>query len=131
MRSEKMKAKYIKKYVWMSFFHKFVGWHLAASIQINVFRENFDQINTLQWLRLVLIQNAWKVSVKYLLCMLVEILQLLHEISSLPEVLYKKDVQKSFSKFRGKHIIRRCPVKKVLLKLSKNSQENPCTGVSL
>ena len=32
--------------------------------------------------------------------MLVEILQLVHEISSLP---YKKDVLKNFSKFTGKH----------------------------
>ena len=35
--------------------------------------------------------------------MLVEILQLVHEISSLSDVLYKKGVPKSFSKFRGKH----------------------------
>ena len=38
-----------------------------------------------------------------ILYMLVEILQLVHEISSLSDVLYKKGVPKSFSKFRGKH----------------------------
>ena len=59
-----------------------------------------------------------EVPAKYLLRMLVEILQQLHEISSLPEVFYKKGVLKSFSKFRGKHIIRRCSVKKVLLNIS-------------
>ena len=35
--------------------------------------------------------------------MLAEILQLAHEINSLPLVSYKKGGQKSFSKFRGKH----------------------------
>ena len=71
-----------------------------------------------------------EVPAKYLLCMLVEILQLLHEISSLPEVFYEKGVLKSFSKSRGKHIIRRCSVKKVLFKISQNLQENTCAEVS-
>lgn len=35
--------------------------------------------------------------------MLAEILQLAHEINSLPQVSYKKGGQKSSSKFRGKH----------------------------
>ena len=35
--------------------------------------------------------------------MLFESLQHVHEISSLPEVFYKKGVLKNFSKFRGEH----------------------------
>ena len=33
-----------------------------------------------------------------------EFLQLVHEVSSLPEVLYKKDIVKNFAKFKGKHL---------------------------
>ena len=39
----------------------------------------------------------------FLLYLLVEILQLVHEISSFPEVLYKRSVLKNFSKFTNKH----------------------------
>ena len=40
--------------------------------------------------------------------MLVEILQLIHEISIFLEVLYKKGVVKNFSKFIGKHKKQSC-----------------------
>ena len=39
----------------------------------------------------------------FLLCLLVEILQLVHEISSFPEVFYEKGVLKNFSKLTDKH----------------------------
>ena len=39
----------------------------------------------------------------FLQYLVVEILQLVHEISSLPEVLYKRGVLKNFPKFRDKH----------------------------
>ena len=39
----------------------------------------------------------------FLLYLLVEILQLVHETSSFPEVLYKRSVLKNFSKFPDKH----------------------------
>ena len=34
---------------------------------------------------------------------MVEILQLVHEIDSFPEVLYKRSILKKFSKFSNKH----------------------------
>ena len=52
---------------------------------------------------LFLKQNACKVSVKQLLYMLTETLQLVREMSSLSKVLYKKVILKSFSKFRSKY----------------------------
>ena len=39
----------------------------------------------------------------FLLYLLVEILQLVHEISSFPEVFYEKGVLKNFSKLTDKH----------------------------
>ena len=39
----------------------------------------------------------------FLLYLLVGILQLVHEMSSFPEVLYKRGVLKNFSKFSDKH----------------------------
>ena len=41
MRSEEMKAKYMKEDVWKSFLRKLVGWHPAASLQINFITDNF------------------------------------------------------------------------------------------
>ena len=41
MYSKKMKAKYMKEDVWKSFFGYLPGWHLATSLQINFFTENF------------------------------------------------------------------------------------------
>ena len=43
MPSEKMKAKYTKEDVWKSFFCKLLGWHLATSVRINFFTENFQR----------------------------------------------------------------------------------------
>ena len=42
MGSSKMKAKYMKRNVRKSFFCELVGWHLAASLQINLFAESFQ-----------------------------------------------------------------------------------------
>ena len=39
----------------------------------------------------------------FLLCLMVEILQLVHEISSFPEVLYKRGDLKNFLRFTDKH----------------------------
>ena len=60
--------------------------------------------------------------------MLAEILQLLHEISSLSEMFYKKGILKTFSKFRGKNKKQssRCSVNKVFPKThSKNLSRSP------
>ena len=43
VHSEKMKAKYIKKDVWNSFFRKLSAWHLATLLQINFFIDNFQR----------------------------------------------------------------------------------------
>ena len=53
----------------------------------------------------------------FLLQILVEILQLVHETSSFPEVLYQKGVLKTFSKYTQEAVIRRCSVKKAFLKI--------------
>ena len=42
MRSEKMKAKHMKEDVRKSFFRKLAGWHLATSLPINFFTDNFQ-----------------------------------------------------------------------------------------
>ena len=42
-------------------------------------------------------------SVYFLLYLVVEFLQLIYETSSFPEVLYKRDVLKNFSKLTDKH----------------------------
>ena len=42
MRSLKMKSKYMKEDVWDSFFRKLAGWHLATSVQITLFADNFQ-----------------------------------------------------------------------------------------
>ena len=62
-------------------------------------------MNIGQRILLFLLQNARKVPAKCLLDMLAEILQLVHEINSLPGVFYKKGFVKSSSKFRSKHKI--------------------------
>ena len=52
---------------------------------------------------------------RFLICLLVEILQLVHEISSFPEVLCKRGVLKNFSKYtdkRKKQSSARCSIKR-------------------
>ena len=41
MRSEKMKAKYLNRYLWKRFFRKLAGWYLATSLRINFFTDEF------------------------------------------------------------------------------------------
>ena len=69
----------------------------------------------------------------FLLYLVVEILQLVHEISSFPEVLHKIGDLKNFSELqvntRSIHLELFC--KKIFLKISQNSQKNVFTGVPL
>ena len=44
-------------------------------------------MNASEWLRLVFALSAWKALVKYLFYLVIEILQLVHEINCFPEVL--------------------------------------------
>ena len=65
----------------------------------------------------------------------VEILQLLHEMSSFPEVLYKRSVLKNFSEFTDKHKKQSSSggvlsKEKMFLKILQNSQKNIFAGVS-
>ena len=64
--------------------------------------------------------------------LVVQILQLVHEISSFPEVLYKMSNQKNVSKFqvntRNSHPEVFC--KKIFLNILQNSQKNVLAGVS-
>ena len=41
MASWKMKAKHMKEDMWKRFFRKLAGWHLATSLWINLFTDNF------------------------------------------------------------------------------------------
>ena len=67
----------------------------------------------------------------FLLYLVVGILQLVHEISSFPEVLYERDDLKNFSKLqvntRSSH--REVFCKKMFLKIFQNSQKNVLAGV--
>ena len=65
--------------------------------------------------------------------LVVEILQLLHEISSFPEVLYKRSVLKNFSKFTDKYKKQSSGgvlwKEKMFLKIFQNLQKNIVAGV--
>ena len=71
----------------------------------------------------------------FLLYLVVEILQLVNEISSFQEVLYKRNVLKTFAKFTDKHKKQPSRVvlskEKIFLKILQNSQKNISAGVSL
>ena len=69
----------------------------------------------------------------FLLYLVVQILQLLHEISSFPDVLYQRSVLKNFSKFTDKHKKQSSGVlskEKMFWKFLQNSQKNIFTGGS-
>ena len=40
--SENEGKNYMKEDTWKSFFSKLAGWHLATSVQINLFTDNFQ-----------------------------------------------------------------------------------------
>ena len=107
MHSEKMKAKYMKEGVWKSFFRKLADWHRATSLQINFFTDSSQEFwesfkiltssnGYLLFLFKMLQKHLWN---SFLLYLVVEILQLVHET----KVLYKRGVLKSFSKFSDKN----------------------------
>ena len=70
----------------------------------------------------------------FLLYVVVEIRQLVNEISSFPEVLYERGDLKNFSKFTDKHKKQSSggvlSKEKMFLKILQNSQKNIFTGVS-
>ena len=84
--SDKMKAKYMKEDVWKSFF-LLASWHLAIAVQINFFTEILKKWTPSNCYLLVLCLNILNIIWLYLL---VKIQQLVHEISSFLELLYKK-----------------------------------------
>ena len=101
MHSEKMKAKHMKEDVRKSFFFRnIVGWHLGTSLQINFFTDSFQGFQGLRRATCCscikcLKKHLWN---NFLLYLVVEFLQLLHEI--------------------------RCSIKEVFWKTSQNSQIN-------
>ena len=101
--SEKMKAKYMKEDVWKRFFCILPVWHLAISVRINFFSDNFQRflVNEHLWMATSRPYD-WILNI-FLLYLLVEIQQLVHEISGFPEGIYKKGVLKNVSKFTDKH----------------------------
>ena len=74
-------------------------------------------------------KHLWNSSSLYLL---VEILQLVHEISSFSEVLYKRNVLENFSKFTDKlkKQSSRSALSKDVLRNLPNSQKNIFAGIS-
>ena len=93
--------------MWERIFCKRAGWHLTtSSLQINFFMDDFQgflvnknlQIATSRSFNKILEKHLW---ISFLLCMLIEILQVVSE--SFPEVLFKKGFLKNISKFTGKH----------------------------
>ena len=89
----------MKENVWKSFFRKLAGWHLATSWQNNLFTDNFQvsfKILTssngyLSFLYKMLEKHLRNSFLQYLM---VEILQIVHDLSSFSEVLYKRGVLK-------------------------------------
>ena len=101
--SEKMKAKYIKMDVW-KFFCKLAGWHLATSLQINLFTGNFKGFWVNERLRMATSRECLKsiCEAVFFPYLVVEIRQLVHEISSFPKVFWKTS-QKSQINTRSSH----------------------------
>ena len=87
-----------------------MGWHLATSLQINFFANNFKGFEVtfkiltpsngyFPFLYKMLEKHLWN---SFLLYLVVEILQLAHEISSFREALCKRGALKNLSKFSDK-----------------------------
>ena len=95
---EKMKAKYIEEYI-QKVFCKLAGWHLVTSQRINLFIDNFQGFWLIEHLPMASsgsYTNNFKST-----CEIVAVCAgwnplFVYEISSLPEVFYKKGVLKSF-----------------------------------
>ena len=43
MHPEEMKAKYMQKYVWQSFFNKLASWNPSTELRITFFKDNFQR----------------------------------------------------------------------------------------
>ena len=111
--SEEVNAKYMKEDVLKSFFRKLADWHLTSSLRINFFTNNIQGFwlnehlpvasNTLSFL-----YNMPKkyLGNSFLLYILPEILQVVHEISSFrvfcKKVFCQKGVLKNFPNFPKK-----------------------------
>ena len=73
-------------YMWESFFHKLAGWHLATSLQINFSTDNFQEFKVNERLQMATSSCCTKClkitsEVAFLLYLLVEIFELVHEVS--------------------------------------------------
>ena len=141
MHSEKTKKNTWRRMCEGVFFHKLAGWHLATPLLVNLFTNSFQGFGYFSFLYKMLEKHLWNSFLQYLM---VEILQLLHEISSFPrgaikevfwktqnsqintrsshpEVFYqKKRCSWNFAKFTEKHLYRSLFLNKVAgnLKLS-------------
>ena len=132
------KSTYRRMYV-RFFFHKLADFHLAASLRINFFMNNY-----FSFLYKILEKLLWN---KFLLHPLVVVIALKNQSSA---GFLSKDIRKKFPKFtetqlclslflikvlgwksvtvRSNHW--RSSVKKVFIKVSQISQESTCFGVS-
>ena len=96
---------------------------LLATSSRTIFR-SFSSMNTFVSLLLVLAQNhPWN---NFLFFMLVELLQLVHEMSSLPEMFYWKSVLKNFFKFTRSSDPKLFCQKSVLEKFAKFLEKHMC-----
>ena len=90
------------------FFHKLAGEHLATSLQINFFTDNLQVLQYCKWTPSkgyfsFFYKMPESTCEMYVLYVLVEILQLVHEISSSSGFTYKRAILKNFSNFTDKH----------------------------
>ena len=119
-------TKLAGKHLYLSLFiDKVAGLRPAILLKKTLWHKCFP-VNFAKFLSTLFLQNT---SGRVLL----EILQLVHEIRSFPEVLYKRGVLKNFSKFTDKHKKQSSEVfsQKMFLKILQNLQENIFAGVSL
>ena len=76
----------MKEDMWDSFFHKLADWHLATSLQINFSTDNFQEFKVNERLQMATSSCCTKCltitsEVAFLLYLLVEIFELVHEVS--------------------------------------------------
>ena len=84
IHSEKIKAVHEKGCV-KEWFCKLTAWHLSTSLQINFFADNFEGFLKNECLRMATSRSCIKcLKSSFLLYLVVEILQLVHEVSSFP-----------------------------------------------
>ena len=122
----------MKEDLWKSFLRKLAGWHLATSLRINFFTGKFSVILSkltpsngyFSVLYKMLENHLWNSFLLY--CKFEKILELVHEISSFPEMLLKELFWKTFQNLPINTRSSRPEVfcQKIFLKILQNSQKN-------